>query len=153
MVLGLYLFADAQINPHAIGFRFWGDGNINGAEISYQHGLSDANRLEFDLGLRGYKHYNNTILSGVYQWVWNISDGLNWYAGPGAAIGFYNWDNNLESSSGLNLGIGGQIGIEYDFNELGAPIQVSLDVRPMLDLAGYTSGFGWGAALGIRYTW
>lgn len=151
-ILGVGFYTQAQVNPHAIGLRFGGDGSSNGAEISYQHGLSELNRLEFDLGFSGYKNYNSVFVSGTYQWVWNITDGLNWYAGPGAALGFYNWSGDVESS-GVNLGIGGQIGLEFDFNTLGAPILLSLDTRPMFDFAGYDDGFGWGIAFGVRYTW
>lgn len=153
VILGLSFYAQAQVNPHAIGLRFGGDGYSNGAEISYQHGFGSANRLELDLGFNGYKHYNNMFLSASYQWDWNITSGLNWYVGPAAAVGFYNWRGDSRSS-GINLGVGGQIGLEFDFNELGAPILLSLDSRPMFDFIGYDDGgFGWGIALGVRYTW
>lgn len=153
IVLSMSFFAQAQVNPHAIGLRLGGDGTSSGAEISYQHGLSGSTRLEFDLGFTGYNHYNNIFLSGTYQWDWNLVGGLNWYVGPGAAIGFYNWDYKDENSNGLYLGVGGQIGLEFDFNKIGAPILLSIDTRPMFDVAGHDTGFGWGVALGIRYTW
>jgi hypothetical protein len=51
----------------------------------------------------------------------------------------------------VNVGVGGQIGIEYKFRDL--PIQVSLDARPMWDFLGDVNGLGWGGALGLRYTW
>ncbi len=144
----------SQVNSRTIGARLGGDGQTNGAEVSYQHGLGDANRLELDFGLRSRRYYNNLFAAGIYHWVWNITEGLNWYAGPGAIAGFYNWnDNVLPASSGLNIGVGGQIGIEYDFQELDVPLLVSLDARPMFNVTGYTNGFGWGAALGIRYIW
>lgn len=145
--------AKAQVNPHAIGLRLGGNGTTNGAEISYQHGLSESNRLEFDLGFRSRRHFNSMFVAGIYHWNWNLTEGLNWYVGPGAAVGLYNWDNGRSSSSGIDLGIGGQIGLEYDFNSLGAPILLSLDARPMFEVLGYNNGFGWGAALGVRYTW
>ena len=47
----------AQVNPHAIGLRLNGDGYGNGAEISYQHGFGDANRLELDFGGRSHKDW------------------------------------------------------------------------------------------------
>lgn len=153
VMLSLGFFAQAQVNPHAIGLRLGGDGHANGAELSYQHGFSSANRLELNLGFSGYKHYNSLFVSGTYQWNWNIVSGLNWYIGPGAALGFYNYDDRVHSrSSGVSLGLGGQIGLEFDFNKLGAPILLSVDTRPMFDFVGYNDGFGWGAALGIRYT-
>ena len=153
VIFSMSLCSFAQVHPHAIGLRFGGDGSTNGAEISYQHGLSDANRLELDLGFSGYKHYSNMFLAGIYQWDWNLTDGLNWYAGPGAAVGFYNWDDGGLTDTGINLGIGGQVGLEYDFNTLGVPLLLSLDARPMFDFIGYDNGFGWGAAFGLRYTW
>ena len=52
----------------------------------------------------------------------------------------------------IGLGVGGQIGIEFDFNELGAPILMSIDTRPMWDMYGSNSGLRYGGNLGIRYT-
>jgi hypothetical protein len=49
-----------------------------------------SNRLELDLGWRNRNDYknngydDNTIkLTALYQWVWNIDGGFNWYAGVG----------------------------------------------------------------------
>lgn len=145
--------AQAQINTNALGLRLGGNGDINGAEISYQQSWSDENRLEFDLGFGGNKHHSRVYLVGLYHWVWGITDGLNWYAGPGATAGFFSFDDDDGIDNYFNIGVGGQIGLEYDFNEMDAPILISLDARPMFDLIGDQSGFGWGAALGIRYTW
>ena len=150
VIFGIGLFAQAQVNPHAIGLRLGGDGDINGAEISYQHGFGDANRLEFDLGWGGNDHHSRLFIIGMYHWDWNITGGLNWYIGPGAGIGFYHWDYDDDY---INIGVGGQLGLEYDFNANGAPILLSVDIRPMWDFLGDAhAGFGWGAALGIRYT-
>lgn len=153
VILSMSTYIEAQVNPNAIGIRFGGDGRTNGAELSYQKGLGSKNRLELDFGFKGYNHYNNFFMSASYQWDFNIVSGLNWYIGPGACLGFYNWDDGNNRSNGLNLGLGGQIGLEFDFNKLGAPILLSLDARPMFDFVGYNNGFGWGSALGIRYTW
>ena len=149
-LLGLSLYVEAQVNPHAIGLRLGGNGDINGAEISYQHGLSESNRLELDLGFGGNSNHSRLGLVGIYQWAWNIDGGFNWYVGPGAGLGYHNYDN---SDGYVNVAIGGQIGIEYDFNANSTPLLLSLDARPMWDFIGDNSGFGWGIALGIRYTW
>jgi len=143
-------FAQAQVNPHALGLRFGGNGDINGAEISYQHGLSNVNRLEFDFGFGQNKNHSRLFVTGVYQWDWNITGGLNWYIGPGASLGFYSYDGE---TSYVNVGIGGQIGIEYDFNKHGVPILLSLDARPMWDFLGSHAGLGWGSSLSVRYIW
>lgn len=92
--------SQAQVNPHAIGLRLGGDGNTNGVELTYQHGLGSKNRLELDLGFNSRKYYNNMFLAGIYHWDWNLTKGLNWYVGPGAAIRFYQWDNKVSKSSG-----------------------------------------------------
>jgi len=158
-LIGILLFGScltAQVNPHAIGLRLNGDGSGNGAEISYQHGFGDGNRLEVDFGGRRHKNWRHAGLFVGYHWVWNITDGLNWYVGPGAAIGFYDsYDyHSGYNDDGLTLAIGGQIGIEYDFNSMGAPILLSLDARPLWEVWDYYDyhNFGYGAALSVRYT-
>ncbi len=146
----------AQVNSHALGIR-GGAGNYgSGGELSYQHGLGDANRLELDLGWRGYNRnnsrYSHLGVTGIYQWVWNIEDGFNWYAGLGGQVGLYS-DKIYSENNGATISLGGQLGIEYDFNELGAPIQMSFDIRPMWGFLSAYNGIGYGAAFSIRYTW
>lgn len=139
--------AGAQVSSNALGARIYGGDTFNGAELSYQKGLNDRNRLELDASF-GFKSDNTRLaLVGIYHWDWHISGGFNWYLGPGASLAYdsYN-DNNY-----LNIGLGGQIGIEYKFKDL--PLLVSLDTRPMWDFLGDVNGLGWGAALGIRITW
>ena len=126
----------AQVNNNAIGLRMG-----YGYEISFQHYLGDANRLELDLGgnafgtnASGYVSWGVAI-NGIYQWVWDLSvlsPGFNWYAGFGGAL--------LTHSSHFGVGILGQAGIEYNFNislqQIGIesnnnmPLQLSLDYRP-----------------------
>jgi hypothetical protein len=149
-VFSMGYYANAQVNTNALGLRFGGNGNINGAELSFQRGLNNINRLELDLGFGAGKNQSRILLTGIYQWDWNIIDGLNWYVGPGASVGIFSYDNN---SSYLNIALGGQIGLEYDFSKKGFPILISLDARPMWDFLGDHAGLGWGAALGIRYVW
>lgn len=139
----------AQVNPHAIGLRFGGNGDVNGAEISYQHGMGDANRLELDLGWSGNNDQGRMSLAGIYHWDWNITDSFNWYVGPGATLGYHDHKNENDH---FNVGVGGQIGIEYDFSA-NVPLLLSLDARPMWNLLGNDSGLGGGLALGLRYIW
>lgn len=147
-LVGIVCAAGAQVSGKAIGLRF-SPGFGNSAEISYLHPLGNANRLEADMGLST----NGLFLTGVYQWVWDLSelaDGFNWYAGVGGNIGL--WNGNSTSSlykSGLSLGVAGQIGIEYNFN---IPLQLSLDYRPIINVIP-TLGNGYfdGVALGVRY--
>ena len=153
----------SQLNPHALGVRGLLGNYGYGGEISYQHGLGDMNRLEVDLGWRSnryrWKHkgndnyYVNRVgLSGIYHWVWNLDGGLNWFAGVGGQLGFYSLRDDDYYGSGVTLALGGQVGIEYDFNSIGAPLQLALDARPMWEFIGDRNTIGYGAALSLRYT-
>ncbi len=138
--------ANSQVDPHAIGLRI-GGGDSFGAEISYQHGLSQKNRLELDLGFGGNSQYNRMGLSGIYHWVWNLgNEGLNWYVGPGAGLSINSGKDDHDDYFGLS--IGGQIGLGFNFK---VPLQLTLDARPMLNIISDDDTFGWGLALGIRY--
>lgn len=136
-VMGLAFAANAQ----NLGVRLGTD-----CEVSYQQNLGTNNRLEFDLGFGGF-HYEFRYLSltGVYQWHWGIVDKLGWYVGPGAQVSFV---STPDHSNYFNVGVGGQIGLDYEFE---IPLQLSLDARPMWNFLGHYAGFGWGACLGIRY--
>jgi hypothetical protein len=148
VVLCVSMNSRAQIDSDAIGLRFSGGGFGSGAEISYQKNLG-GNRLELDLG--GYTRVNHGGfgLVGIYHWGWNLVDDLHWYVGPGAGVAFFN--HRFLNDSYLALSVGGQIGLEYDFRNLGVPLQASLDFRPMWTLLGNTYGNGWSSGLGIRY--
>ena len=155
MLLGLAFSAQAQyISKNALGLRL-GDNDGFGGEISYQRGMGSNNRLEFDLGWRNSKDVDAFKLVGLYQWVWNIEGGFNWYAGVGAGIGSWSYDKNGFSDSGTFVLAAGDIGIEYNFQE--APIQLSLDFRPEFYLNNSGDNqfreddFGPDIALGIRY--
>lgn len=103
----------------AIGVRFG-----SGGEISYQHPLGENNRIELDLG----QAHESFGLSGIYHWVQDLSElteGMSWYYGPGASIGFSNSAPGYPSA--FALGVVGQIGMEYKFD---FPLQLSIDYRP-----------------------
>ena len=150
-LVGLVGATNAQdISNHAIGIRF-GDNDGFGGEISYQRQLSDANRLEVDLGYRDHKDFNAFKLTGVYQWVWNIDSGFNWYAGFGAGIGSWSYSNGFTSDvdDGIFINADGNIGIEYNFE---IPILISLDFRPEIGIVGdYGKDTDLDLALSIRY--
>ena len=151
MLFGLAFSLQAQeISKNALGLRL-GSNDGFGAEISYQRSLGNNNRLEADLGWRNSKDVDAFKLAGLYQWVWNIDGGFNWYAGAGGGIG--SWSSNFQGvkNSGTVLFAAGNIGIEYNFD---FPLQLSLDMRPELyfNSDGYRDdNFGPDLALGVRY--
>lgn len=141
----------AQATGSSIGLRL-----SYPAEISYQMGLNSSNRLELGLGLRSYgygvnSNYYQISLSGVYQWVWDLSalsKGFDWYAGVGAMLGHYSYSIGSYNYAGFPVFILGQIGIEYNFN---IPLRLSLDYRPAFQLSSGSGFVGDGVGLGIRY--
>lgn len=131
LALGGVLTSQAQINAkNALGLRI-GDNDGFGAEISYQRAVQKNNRLEFDLGWRSNHDYKAFKVVGLYEWVWNIEGGFNWYAGVGAGIGSWNYKGKYHkhTDSGSFGLVTGNIGIEYNFD---IPLQISLDFRPEL---------------------
>jgi len=152
VLIGLTFTAQAQdIAKNALGLRL-GDSDGFGGEISYQRGLSQNNRLELDLGWRNNNRDNNDIdafkLTGIYQWVWNIDGGFNWYAGVGGGIG--SWEEKNYDNNGTFAFFAGDIGIEYGFEDV--PILLSLDFRPEFGGSGYyENNYGSDIALGVKF--
>lgn len=140
LIIALFIsgFAFGQeISDNAIGLRF-GGGNGLGGEISYQAKMGSANRLEIDLGLAN--EFTNFKATGTYQWVMNLENRFNWYAGFGAG---------LVSAGNTGIYGAGVIGIEYLFEE--APVLLSIDYRPEVGIAGGLSGLSSDVALSVRY--
>ena len=141
LVFGLVLSSvysmNAQnVSENAIGIRF-GGGNGLGVEISYQKALGSNNRLEIDLGLAN--DLNDFKATGLYQWVWNLENKFNWYAGFGGGI---------VSAGDTGIYGAGVVGIEYNFD---APVLLSIDYRPEIGISGGLSGLNSDVALSVRY--
>lgn len=138
-----------ELSKNAIGVRL-GDNDGFGAEISFQHQLTSINRYEIDLGFRNRPSDNAFKISGLYQWVWDIDNGINWYAGFGGGLG--SWSNTNTGSmisDGFFLNADGVIGIEYIFD---VPIMISLDFRPEIRLIGnYGHGTNSDIGFSVRY--
>ncbi len=149
LTLGFVWNGQAQkISENALGLRL-GDNDGFGAEVSYQRALGSSNRLELDLGWRNSKNVDAIKLAGLYQWVWNIDGGFNWYAGVGGGLGSWRYDYKNEKDNGTFAFLAGDIGIEYDFD---IPLLVSLDFRPEFGGNGYyENNYGSDIGLSLRY--
>lgn len=153
IVTNVFSFAQRVNAQKAFGLRL-GDGDFFVAEASYLTALN-TNRFELDLGIGGIPYWLFISTSGSYQWNWNIVGGFYWYAGPAAQVNFL-----FSDYADISLGLGVQIGLEYDFSELNVPILASFDFRPLghyylLDNYDYPYDayryFGWSIAIGARY--
>ena len=149
-LIGFTFTLNAQrIADNALGLRL-GDSDGFGAEISYQLGIRDNNRLEFGLGWRDGKNYSAIRVVGLYQWVWTLDGNFNWYAGVGGGFASYSLDNVAPGidDSDTSLFIAGNIGIEYDFD---IPLLISLDFRPEFGFGNINDDLDFDIALGLRY--
>lgn len=157
-IITLLLFAGAMstawgqnIADNAIGLRI-GDSDGFGTEISYQRALGENNRLEADLGYRSGNRFSAFRITGIYQWVWNIDGGFNWYAGVGGGVGNFSFDDDFPGGNDNDTFfafVSGDIGIEYDFD---FPLLLSLDFRPELGINNaIDDDLDFDIALGIRY--
>ena len=153
LVLAVVAFTsniEAQsIAKNAIGLRL-GDSDGFGTEISYQRGLSDNNRLEFDLGWRSNKNVDAYKLTGLYQWVWILDGNFNWYVGAGGGVGQVDFNKDFPGDLDNETFVfaAGDIGIEYNFD---IPLMISLDFRPEFGFGDYRDDLDFDIGLGIRY--
>lgn len=139
-------FAQAEGSSYqtAIGVKFW-----PGA-LTVKHFISDDRALE---GLLSFWD-NGFRLTGLYEIHGDINgvDGLKWYVGPGAHLGWYNgsyYHGYYYNSGALSIGVDGILGLEYKFQ--GAPIAISADIQPYIEFNHpFFDVFG---GLGVKYTW
>lgn len=152
LFLGFIASIQAQeIADNAIGLRV-GDNDGFGTEVNYQRALGDSNRLELGLGWRDADNFNAFRLTGIYQWVWALDGNFNWYAGLGAAVGSFDFDDGFVGNRDIDeffVNAVGDIGIEYNFD---FPLLLSLDFRPEIGILNdIDDSLEFDVALGIRY--
>lgn len=145
LALGFVTQSIGQEYNSAIGIR---GGLSNG--LTYKTFISQNTALEFLLATR-WHGINITALNEIHAQAFD-TDGLNWYYGFGAHVGFWNgkdvdWADDNESYT--VLGIDGIIGLEYNFKDV--PINISLDWKPAFNLIGNSDFWGDGGAFSIRY--
>jgi hypothetical protein len=118
-----------------------------GAAVTYKQFVANTKALEaeamfFSEGIR---------LVGLYEFhFYNIPgvDGLSWYAGPGAHVGFYR-PRDKSFNTAADIGIDGVIGLDYKIKNI--PINLSLDWQPSISLLGNAGLMPQFGGLAIRY--
>lgn len=137
--------AQAQGYKNAIGGRF---GSANG--VSFKTGLNKGAMLELIGNFRSNSGATYANLTGLYE-VYNPikgADGLNWYYGAGATIGSYKIKHG--GGSDVYLSANGVLGLDYKIKK--APINLSVDWVPALQLTPDTGFWGGDVGLGVRFT-
>lgn len=140
-----------------ISFNTFSQGNSGGSDYKTAVGL------KFYPGAFSVKHFltpksaveglvnfwgQGTRITGLYELHGDINsiEGLRWYFGPGVHLSFFK-----EAYGGVSPGVDGVIGLDYKFKN--APLNMSLDWQPSLELGDYDKGRfvgDWGG-LAIRY--
>jgi hypothetical protein len=103
----------------------------------------------------GYFHEDGVRITGLYEIHGDFTgaEGLKWYVGPGAHIGFWSdkWKNNYPTrNNGIAIGIDGVLGLDYKIKN--APINLSIDWQPSFNLIGYSYFEGGWGGFAVRFT-
>ena len=151
LILVCAVISVSLAQPRAIGGRI--GYNL---EASYQHAIASRNMFDITAGASNvWNGWAYTEANCMFDWIFNINGGWNWYVGPGVGLGFAygrNWSDNGYNPFRLN--VGGQIGFEYQF---GIPLNLSIDWRPMFNVFGFTNNAYpiynsfYSVAIGVRY--
>ncbi|NND07065.1 MAG: hypothetical protein HKN87_11865 [Saprospiraceae bacterium] len=141
----------AQSYDNAVGLRLgWGFGG------SFKHFLNETSAVEGILNYRSFGtlgiNYNYLQITGLYQKHGPLDEvltGLQWYFGGGGFIGFYGGSyNGLIDGGGTTIGIAGNVGLDYAFDDI--PLNISVDWVPSISIngGGFLSGLG---GVAVRY--
>ncbi|WP_174238673.1 hypothetical protein [Pedobacter sp. L105] len=135
----------AQGYDNAIGGRF---GEANG--VTFKTTLGENKMLDLIANFRshdGYRYFRVTGLYEIYNPITN-APGLNWYYGVGGSIGSakYIYTDNTD----LYLSVDGVLGLDYKFAD--APINISLDWKPAIQLSPDSNFDASGLGLSVRFT-
>ncbi|MDP1843996.1 MAG: hypothetical protein Q8K64_11285 [Sediminibacterium sp.] len=139
----------AQSYKNGLGLRF--GGLTNG--LTVKHFMNSSSALEGILSV-GRQSF---IVTGLYE-KHSAVDGskrFNVFYGGGAHIGFfqnggsYYYNSNRFYTSSTVVGLDGILGLDYKFN--GAPINISMDIKPFVDF--FDGNFVYfDGGLSLRYT-
>jgi len=126
----------------AAGIRI---GNSSG--ITGKMGLGGRLVLEGTLTTR-WSGVNLSLLAEVANPIVD-TQGLGWYLGGGAHIGFWDSPEDPEKVNKLFIGVDGIIGMEYTFTDI--PLNLSFDWKPMFNILS-DAYFAWDEfALSVRF--
>ncbi len=139
-ILAVFAFvvcAGLTSNAQELGIRFGGTNSHGGAAIDAVFGVGQFSRIHADLGI--YK--GGVGIDAVWDFLYKPlgNEAFNWYLGVGPST--YIGDD-------FELGVSGEIGLEYRFN---IPLALGLDWRPTFWIIDETK-FGAGSfGLNVRY--
>ncbi|GAA4512228.1 hypothetical protein [Sphingobacterium thermophilum] len=127
----------------ALGVVFDGNDGAN-VGIQYKTALNGPQALQLQAAFR-----NSWVSLGAdWQYERPISgaEGLHWYAGVGAQVGFITEDVPGDKTF---VGLRPQVGLEYKIPTI--PFALHLDYKPYLGLINHSGFTGDGFTFGIKY--
>ena len=143
VIIASYSYGTAQ----ELGVRF---GDVSGGSVAIDgvFSLGEFSRVHADLSF-GNGFGADVLWDFLYRPLGG--EAFNWYAGVGPYLGVFDTKNDKEDGDDteFNLGVVGEIGLEYRFNSV--PISLSADYRPSLEIIDETSFHAGGFGFNIRY--
>lgn len=137
---------ESSTYTRGIGGRF---GVANG--ITYKHFINDNHAIDGILNFQGNRSFTIVKLLGLYEIHQPINfvdvEGLRWYYGFGGGLGSYRYKDTDES--GMAWSFDGAIGLDYKIPA--APINLSLDWKPTMELTPESGVRFDGIGLSIRF--
>lgn len=136
-VMAVFLIAGLfQTTAQEVGIRF-GEMTGNNVAVDGIFSLGEFSRIHANVSFGE----DGVGVDALYDFLYKpLGDGFNWYVGVGPSMYI---DNPFY------LGVSGEIGIEYHFNN--APIAIGLDYRPTFWIIEETDFDAGGFGLNIRY--
>lgn len=149
----------AQPYETGIGFRL---GGISSG-ITVKHYINMNSALE---GIAGFGRHS-LLITGLYEkhQLFPNAEGLTWFYGGGAHIGFFNKDYGYDyfyykshgnkvyvvehADAGVSFGGDFIIGLDYKFKN--APVNIAIDIKPFIDILPGFYGY-WEGAFTFRFT-
>lgn len=119
-----------------------------GVAASYKTFIQPTNALEFQTMFFG----KGIRMIGLYEFHFYNIEGLNglaWYVGPGAHVGFYYGKYKAVYNTIVDLGLDGVVGLDYRFKN--TPVNISIDWQPSFGLIGKSGVQPQFGGLALRY--
>jgi hypothetical protein len=117
--------------------------------FTFKHFVSDTRAVE---GI-AYIWENGVKVSGLYQFHFfdmdMDMDGIGWYVGGGAHVGFWSGQGKINKGNNFALGVDFIAGLDYKIPSI--PINISLDWNPGITLVGSTGIDPAYGGISIRY--
>lgn len=143
MVVCVCFTANADFRYQAVGARASGGISGLGLGLGYHGAFEGGYRLEFGFCLNANNDWE--VFGGdiAFQWHKNLKESVNWYIGPAALVGVGMIKNGVMSKYfyddyddlyGFYLGLGGQIGIEYELDAVGFPGHIGISTSPIISI-------------------